>query len=468
MTPPLPGVRVSTTECTLGSISDRETLREACFSPDGTAVAFIVTADGRYVVNNANGVRAVYDHAQHLVVGPTGKMTAHQARTGHQALVAINGVHDEGYRWVSDPILHPDGTATAFWAVPAVNSFGSPYGDDYFVKRTGQTFGPYDSCGCLAFSRIDGRFMYSTQKQSDSFYVIDGSQGPRFDWVTWPAVKPDDGSIWYWGRRSDTWFLVREDSIVDKSESILVNCGPFFGDKDLMAYWRSEGGRWFAIFNGEVVGTAEEPVDGIDSIAVSALGTIAYAAKAGDEIYVTVGKGRQGPFDAVGAMVFSPNGNRLGYMARSAARGYFVIDGERGEEFDAIMPEEGTHANYLEDVPYFNHNGSSFAYRARFGNKDFVVVDGEAGELFDGISGTPSFVPGSSSLVYGASQSLEEFFIIDGTRTESYERIWSPIPFSRDLMWVPAFSHDAEKLVFGALSQGQLLWKVVSIGGGRK
>jgi hypothetical protein len=99
----------SVENCVLASLSDGEMLREACFSADGTAVAFIAARDARHWVRNANGTRAAYDDARNLVVGPGGETTACVARLGHNALVPINGAHQQAFRWVSEPVLGLDG-----------------------------------------------------------------------------------------------------------------------------------------------------------------------------------------------------------------------------------------------------------------------------------------------------------------------------------------------------------------------
>ena len=62
----------SVENCVLASVPDGERLREVCFSPDGTAVAFITSRDVEHSVRNANGTRAVYTDARNLVVGPGG------------------------------------------------------------------------------------------------------------------------------------------------------------------------------------------------------------------------------------------------------------------------------------------------------------------------------------------------------------------------------------------------------------
>jgi hypothetical protein len=117
-------------------------------------------------------------------------------------------------------------------------------------------------------------------------------------------------------------------------------------------------------------------------------------------------------------------------------------------------------SNYLEDTPTFGKDGTSIAYRARRGQKDLVVCNDRPGETFDFISGRPVFSPSTGRLVYAASASLKEYVVVDGARSEPFDHLWSPIPeVDLALMWKPAFSADGRRVVFGALTEGQFVWR---------
>ncbi len=218
------------------------------------------------------------------------------------------------------------------------------------------------------------------------------------------------------------------------------------------------------MLNGQLVGTAQTPVGMINSIDVTDSGQVAYAFQSDGGVWISAAGEKQGPFDAVGAPTFSPDGRRFAYMARRSYASYLVLDGVPGEPFDAILPEEGDLSNYLEDIPVFRDDGLSVAYRACRGQSEYIVCDGEAGEPFGFVSGGPAFSPNNGHLVYAAGESLKEYVVVDHHRSEPFNRIWSPSPESSlSLMWKPTFSADGNKVLFGALSDGQVLWRALSI-----
>jgi hypothetical protein len=153
----------SVENCILASVPDGETLREVCFSPDGAAVAFITSRDVEYWVRTANGTRAVYDDARNLVVGPGGESTACTVRLGHKALVPISGVHQQTFRWVSEPVLSPEGKQVAFYAeLGHGEGSHSSAGGSFYVIMGGLTRGPYEANGHLSFNFLDGQLVYTT------------------------------------------------------------------------------------------------------------------------------------------------------------------------------------------------------------------------------------------------------------------------------------------------------------------
>jgi hypothetical protein len=456
----------SVENCVLACVADGERLREVCFSPDGTAVAFITSKDAEHWVRNANGTRAAYADARNLVVGPCGETTACVARLGHNALVPINGAYQQTFRWASEPVLSPDGIQTAYYGElsPGDNSH-TPAGGSFYVVVGDQTRGPYESHGHMFFNPLDGRLVYTIQERGDSFVACGAEEGPRFDRVLRPEINVCDGSVWYWAYRSPKWLIVRNHEVIDTSDKCPMPYGPFFwSNGNHVAYWKCGETNWSLMLNGQSVGTAQTPVGMINSIDVTDSGQVAYAFQSDGGVWISAAGEKQGPFDAVGAPTFSPDGRRLAYMARRSYTSYLVLDGVPGEPFDAILPEEGDLSNYLEDIPVFRDDGLSVAYRACRGQSEYIVCDGEAGEPFGFVSGGPAFSPNNGHLVYAAGESLKEYVVVDHHRSEPFNRIWSPSPESSlSMMWKPTFSADGNKVLFGALSDGQVLWRALSI-----
>jgi hypothetical protein len=457
---------ISTDEHVFATLGDDEILREACFSCDGTAAAFIVSRGSEYIVRNANGVRVSYDIAINLVVGPLGATTACQARLGYRALVPINGNYDDAFKWVSDPVLSGDGCHVAYWGMELYSQMPVPRaGEVYYLVENGNRRGPYRASGHITFHPADSRLVYSVREEGASCVFVGGVKGPLFEQVLRLACHPRDKSVWYWARRERVWSLMRDDCIVGDSKSLFCPPGPIFGrDGNSVAYWQSDGKRWSAVCDERVLGTVDQPIELTDSIAISATGDVAYAGCFGDSVYVTVAGERQGPFDAVGAPTFSADGRRIGYLARRGDRQFLMLDGVKADDFEVIWPDEGEFARYLEDVPTFRADGSSVAYRVCVDGKECIIQDKEAGERFNGICGAPAFSPASGSLIYSGTKEHRYYVVIDGALSDAFDRVFPADPrMNTAMMWTPTFSGDGSKVVFGALSEGRLCWRVLAV-----
>jgi hypothetical protein len=77
-------------------------------------------------------------------------------------------------------------------------------------------------------------------------------------------------------------------------------------------------------------------------------------------------------YDGVGGVVFSPDSQRVAYMARRGDKVLVVMDGVEGKEYDAI----GVY-------PVFSPDSKRVAYEAKRGGKQLVAVDGVEGKEYD-------------------------------------------------------------------------------------
>jgi hypothetical protein len=449
----------------LATVRDGETLRDVCFSPDGSAVAFIASEGGRRVVQDAKGVRVAYDIAGNLLVGPRGDATVHDAWLGNERMVVRNSKRGGSFKWVGTPVLGPDGGTFAYWAMSPIGPDRRvPMGERYLVVVDDRVAGSYEASGHLVFNPTTGDLVVSVQNRGDAFVMIGGDRGPTFDLVLGACVQPRESSVWYLGKRSNSWSFVRNNQTVDASSSEKVPPSPFFSpDGNHVSYWKCDGSAWTAVVDGVCVGIVDELVAHVQSIAVSTSGEVAYAGHKHGRVYVRIAGEEQGPFDAVGSLVFGPDGKKLAYLARCGEECYLILDGGVVKRFAPILPEEGLLADYLEDRPTFSLDGASLACRAAKGTMQCVICNGEEGPLSVSISGAPTFSPATGSLVYGCSEPRGEFVLVDHVRSEPFERVWSTAINSGDLtiMWQPAFAADGAKVVFGALARGQLLWRAL-------
>src|SRR5207253_1711826 len=122
---------------------------------------------------------------------------------------------------------------------------------------------------------------------------------------------------------------------------------------------------------------------------------------------------------------FSPDGEKLAYVARRGQKHLVVFDGMEGREYDQILERS------RDSCFTFSPDGKHLAYLAMLGGKQILVVDGKESELDGGIASL-TFSPGSSRFAYQLSHPGNKCrVVIDGTRGQEYSSV-SNFTFSSD------------------------------------
>ena len=109
-------------------------------------------------------------------------------------------------------------------------------------------------------------------------------------------------------------------------------------------------------------------------------------------------------YDGVLDLVFSPDSKRFAYVV--AVRGgkmFAVVDGVEGKEYDGIGIGS----------PTFSPDSERVAYLAVRGGKGFVVVDGEEGKEYDGFPRDSRLVFDSPRLLRASARRGMEFFRVE-------------------------------------------------------
>lgn len=142
--------------------------------------------------------------------------------------------------------------------------------------------------------------------------------------------------------------------------------------------------------------------------------------------------GKTGPlYDDIGrgTLIFSPDGNRVAYVAFAKGRYFVVLDGKPGKEYDGVGCR-----------PVFSPDSKRIAYTGRDGDKWFFIVDDEQGEGFDGVSGESiCFSPDSKRFAYMASKGSKFSVITDGKAGPEFDGIGGLL-----------FSPDGKRVAYGA------------------
>lgn len=144
-----------------------------------------------------------------------------------------------------------------------------------------------------------------------------------------------------------------------------------------------------------------------------------------------------------GPPVFSPDGNRLAYVAQEGTQRYVILDGKPGPKYEAVY--KGTLT--------FSPDSRRLAYIARKGGKAIAVVDGiEGGSYKDLLTSTLRFSPDGTKLAYAAQlESGKWAVVVDGQPKAAFDYIG---PFT-GVTWSP----DGKRLAYAAQLDGR--WAMI-------
>jgi len=128
-----------------------------------------------------------------------------------------------------------------------------------------------------------------------------------------------------------------------------------------------------------------------------------------------------------GSLLFTPDGQRVAYVARAGEKWGFVLEGE----------EEKPYEMGFTIVPVFSPDSQRLALAVTFDNENnedheyygFVVVDGRKQKRYGGIQkGSLVFSPDSKRLAYVAQghERGEQHVVVDGRKGRYYDAIVAP------------------------------------------
>lgn len=322
----------------------------------------------------------------------------------------------------------------------------------------------------------DGRVTYRGEVDGRQCIVVGAEKGPLYDMTSCPLVSPDGSSVAYYAAdRGVTAYLVvdgkaaRYRSVgipVHNADGVLAcpvedaagwwmilgkeTLGPFeklgwaamlTSDRKAFVYTMEEKGKTFLVRGqrrASLPAGAMHYSQGPDEEA------LAYSVKRGDRWHMVV-KGREGEgFDSVFGPVWSPDGTRVAFQARTRSEGReenFVVEGERkSEAFDQVFD------------PAFTPDGK-VVFQAAKGGKRFLVVDGVRQEEFAGREVTlPVFSPDGKVMSYAADTG-KGWCVIAGSKKSDLLH-W---------VWRPRISPDGKRVGFGARSDSELWWRVMDV-----
>jgi WD40 repeat protein len=402
------------------------------FSPDGSRVAYGAIAKERdpnqpqsrdewVLVVNGKETPLPYDALSHKSpVFTADDRLVYVAKKGERAVVVVDGKEQTFYEKIAQPIpiFSADGKQIAYTA--------RNYGEDEVVVWNGQPGPGFENipAASLVFSR-DGRLAYGAQHLNEKWsVVVDGKPGAEYDQVDNIVFSPDGKHFAYNAQRGDKWLLVVDANEVLEAEQLTKGFAVFSPDSQRIAHGVKQNGKWktvaFALEHdkaeSERGSVTRRDIAATSPPDISKRASEAQAAAAHGAAPQNLGDEYDG---GAGLVTFSPDGQRIAFVAWHGGKRTVVLDGKNGPEFDAITK------------PSFSPDGRRIVYEAARlypdgSQKDtwFVVVDGQPKPEYDGlIRGSVAFSADGNHVVYGACQGDQRLVLIDDQISPGYRAV---------------------------------------------
>ncbi len=317
------------------------------FSPDGSTVAYAATEGKRSFVMVGDRSGPDFDNVGRPVFSPDGRVVAYAAAEGKGAFVVLGDARGPEFADVSSPVFSPDGGRVAYVA----RREGK---DAKAFVMVGDKEGPaFDKVGELTF-RPDGVVAYTAGVGKAMSLVVGDERHPEFDFVAAPVFGRGTDSVAYAAARKTTsgckWTIVlggaRQAEYEEVGPPVFAPDGRTLAYAAFSARSAGHGQQYFFVVGGEErrfklkFGFPETPTpellprpfvaygaaDTQRSLVPSPDGT-RWAYRADDRRSIVVGEKAGERFDEVGPPMFSPDGRRVGHMARKGRQIWWrVVD----------------------------------------------------------------------------------------------------------------------------------------------
>lgn len=274
--------------------------------------------------------------------------------------------------------------------------------------------------------------VWIVKRGGKQFILLNGKEGPLFDWVSRPVFSPSGEYFTYNGNR---------------------------GGKRNTNRWEYPpivGGKWFSIkdtIKGPTFDNLKEIIEARvkgrpaeirclhdPEKSTSADGNrVAYVSRSNGKWFMVVDGKEHQAYDWVAWPVFSPNGKRLAYVASRAnwAQGenrmVVVVDGKKSTVYHEVLGGScsGTSLRFSLDSKHV-------AYQARRidqqGDRQFSVINGKESKASSSYYRLPwpIFSTDSKWVAYGIWRNDEYYLVVSNnllgieTESKSYKRLWLP------------------------------------------
>lgn len=397
--------------------------RETPLAPmsDELRASSIVSADARhiaYIRRTDSGEAAVfdgreepaYDQLAALAFSPDGKHRAYAARCGSSWRVVVNGREQPEFDRVGPPVFAPGSKRLAYVARPKGTE------SRVVVEAPGGNGKPYEEIfeGALTFSPDGARLAYGALRDGRWYVVDQGREFGPYDYLgsaTGLVFSPDGKRLAWAALTGKQWRLVVEGEAGPAYDNLAEVV--FSGDGRRIAYAAQRGDQWMAVMDNAEGPPHRAIAEGMMAFSPGG-GWLAYVAQTDEQWQIIVGRQRWKSFDSVRQILFSPDNKRLAGVVVSGGAELVVVNNREGRIFDRVGG--GTLA--------FSPDGSRLGYIAKAGRNTFAVVEGARLPRYD-MAGYLTFSPNGRA-VYAATRGEKAFTVVeDQEAAHHYQEIWT-------------------------------------------
>lgn len=364
-----------------GPSFDVATSASNIFSLDSQRLAYVAYSGGKYFVVTDSQEGQAFDSIRSAgaIFSPNSKHIAYRGKSDNKWVVVTDGKPSKPYSEIAQAslIFSPDSQRVAYIAYS---------GDTKFVVVDGKE-GP-STMDEPIFSPDGKHFAYLHYSDGETSLVVNGKISKVDDGARNLKYSPDSKRLAYVVGRDFEKKSVMVDKEKGKAYDHLKFQPLFSPDSMRVAYLATSNGKKFVVVDG----------------------------KEGKKYDIL-----NGNYDTV--VVFSPDSKRVAYRVTTGRKPtndrldepvldrkqFIVVDDKEGKTYDDIPTQS----------PIFSPDGLRVAYLAKSGNKQFVVVDGKEGKAYDHLDHLV-FSPDSKYLAYVAYFGEKCVVVVNGTESSAY------------------------------------------------
>jgi hypothetical protein len=264
-----------------------------------------------------------------------GSKVAYTVRQNEKAFVVVGDNKQPEFNWVSKPVFSSIGSRMLYGAREGKE------GKKLFVVvdgKRGPEFDNLDSRQKISFSADGNKVVYVMEKGAEWFVAIDDKLRP-VEWGSFgPTLSADEKRLAYIVPQGPVTYSVmvdgRQGPVFD-----WISFPVFSPDSSRLAYVARRQGKYFVVVNDQQIsqefGNVETPVFSPDS---SKLAFVGQSAQYGPPVQIVIGNDKGPEFAGAKLPTFSPDGKTVAYAAiRNVGKWFLVLGDKEGPQFDEIV-----------------------------------------------------------------------------------------------------------------------------------